>query len=357
MFSIHQGPDASDRKEKHDLQSTKNDSQSDFTDTDASEKGEPRRKKKRKWSKSSSEERSRSLSVPRIKRNRLVLTPEKTKKTVKKEVPKTEPRKVKLGYNSLSSHRREERAKRFGDMLESREKKIQRRSYQCTATTPVDRNKPGWFDDHCNYTQMVQRTHCKILLLGDSMVKGLGRYPKIWRSHFASLGALNFGIGGDRTQHVLWRIQNGELEFSPEIVVIHVGTNNVNQDPAENIVQGLLAIADFIVTKLPNVKVIVTGLLPRDLFPSFKRKKIDEVNANLEETIDFNDDSKYDNVYFLKPDSDWVLDGGMIDESLYHTDYLHLIEAGDEKFAKAIVGLIKQVKDGGKKKVDLSKVE
>jgi len=61
-------------------------------------------------------------------------------------------------------------------------------------------------------------------------------------------------------------------------------------------------------------------------------------------------------VHFLKPDSDWVLEGGMINESLYHTDYLHLIEAGDEKFAKAIVGLVREVMQSGGKKKDNSEV-
>lgn len=341
MFSLHQGTSA-----KEDSDRTHHDSHSESTNTDTSE-SEGTKRKKRKWSKSSSEERkTRRLSAPIIKRARLSRTPERCKE---REMPKTEPRKVKLSSLSSNAKRREDRARRFSDMLESTQK-VRRRSYQCAAAIPTDRDKPGWLDTHYGYSKMVLRTPCKVLLLGDSMIKGLARYPSVWRKYFAGLGALNFGIGGDRTQHVLWRIQNGELEFKPQIVVIHVGTNNVNQDPAEDIVQGLLAIVDFTLAKIPDVSVIVTGLLPRDLYPSFRRKKIDEVNANLEEMIDFSDDSKYESVFFLKPESDWVLEGGLLDETLYHTDYLHLIEAGDEKFAKAIVDLVKDVKDGCKKK-------
>jgi len=256
---------------------------------------------------------------------------------------------VKLGSYSSYAKRREDRARRFSDMLEP-EQRERRKSYLCAPTIPVDRDKPGWFEMHNSFSKMVQRTPLKVLLLGDSMIKGLTRYSSVWRKYFASLGALNFGIGGDRTQHVLWRVQNGELEFKPQLIVIHVGTNNVNQDSAEDIVQGILAIVDFILVKIPDIKIIVTGLLPRDLYPSFRRKKIDEVNANLEEMIDFSDDSKYESVFFMKPESDWVLEGGMLDETLYHTDYLHLIEAGDEKFAKAIVDLINDVKGGNKTK-------
>lgn len=347
MFSIYQG--CCSRDNDSEPNTPRNESRSDNTDTDVSENERSRKRKKRKWSQSSSEERT-SSSVPKIKRNRLIRTPEMSSD---KQVPKSEPRKVKLGSGSDSAKRKEDRAKRFAGMLEPRPKKPSRfssSSYQCPAARPVDRDKPGWFETHQNYTRIVQRTHSKIVLVGDSMVKGLARYQRVWRNHFASLGALNFGIGGDRTQHVLWRLQNGELEFNPDIVVIHVGTNNVNQDPADDIVQGLLAIVDYITNKTPSTKIIVTGLLPRDEFPSFRRKKIDEVNANLEEIIDFTDGAKYGHVHFLKPESDWVLEGGMIDDSLYHTDFLHLIEAGDEKFAKAIVGLIKEVKEGGIKK-------
>ena len=59
---------------------------------------------------------------------------------------------------------------------------------------------------------------------------GLARYPSVWNQYFAPLKSLNFGLGGDRTQHVLWRVENGEIPLNAQTIVIHVGTNNTDRD-------------------------------------------------------------------------------------------------------------------------------
>lgn len=173
-----------------------------------------------------------------------------------------------------------------------------------------------------------------VLMIGDSIIKGLTRYPSVWRKYFGSLNCLNFGVSGDRVQHVLWRLKNGELDCQPKIIVLHCGTNNIGKDSPSEIAEGLLTIVDQITVNCPRTRIIVTGLLPRDLDPSNFRRDVDEVNKLLMENIEFSDEMK--NVFFLETERDWVLDNGRLDESLYFTDYLHLVEAGDEKFAKAI---------------------
>lgn len=342
-----QGTTTTEPTEKTENEGTK-------TERVGSDDSGSRSHQKRKWSsnRESSDELSheKGHSRSRLKRNRISISGEHSEK--RNLSPENESRGSRRKVSeSASLSRKEARAKRFGLQEEKRTRMpkydylIRQSRYPCNAASPVDRNKPNWGSTHLQYSSLAKKSGRKIILAGDSMVKGLTRYPRVWRSYFASLGALNFGIGGDRTQHVLWRLQNGEMECTPEIVVIHCGTNNINQDMAEDIVRGLLAIVDFISTKTPDTRIIITGILPRDRFPSFRRTKITEVNSILEEIIDLSDHQKFDNVYFLRPDSDWVLDDGTIDESLYHTDYLHLIEAGDEKFAKAIVSLIKKVRN------------
>ena len=75
--------------------------------------------------------------------------------------------------------------------------------------------------------------------------------------------AANFGIGGDRTQHVLWRIQNGELEgIDPKVVVLMIGTNNAGSATAGEIAQGVTAIARNSASKLPKAKILLLGRLP-----------------------------------------------------------------------------------------------
>ena len=181
-----------------------------------------------------------------------------------------------------------------------------------------------------------------VLLVGDSLVKGLARYASVWRQYFGSLGTcLNFGIGGDRVQHVLWRLRHGELNCDPKIIVLHCGTNNIGKDSPKEIAEGLLTIVDQISIDCPYTRTVVTGLLPRDLEPSEFRNDIAEVNKILMENIEFSDEMK--NVFFLETAKDWILESGRLDESLYFTDCLHLVEAGDEKFAKAIKEKIDEV--------------
>lgn len=180
-----------------------------------------------------------------------------------------------------------------------------------------------------------------MIMIGDSIIKGLTRYPNVWRKYFGNINCLNFGVGGDRVQHVLWRLKNGELDCQPKIIVLHCGTNNIGRDPPLEIAEGLLTIVDEISHNCPKTRIIVTGLLPRDLKPSQFRQLVDDVNKILMENIEFSDEMK--NVFFLETEKDWVLDSGMLDESLYFTDHLHLVEAGDEKFAKAIRNKVDEV--------------
>ena len=76
-----------------------------------------------------------------------------------------------------------------------------------------------------------------------------------------------FGISGDRTQHLLWRVGNGELQFrhTPEVVVICIGTNNVGRDgdSAEDTFLGILAVVNEVLHRLPGAHVLLPGILPR----------------------------------------------------------------------------------------------
>ena len=157
------------------------------------------------------------------------------------------------------------------------------------------------------------------------------------------LKSLNFGIGGDRTQHVLWRLQNGEMECDVKVVVVLCGTNNIEKNTPGEIAQGVLAIVDYIQMKKPAVSIIVCGILPRDLLPTIKREDIEEVNNELFEYISYSEELADKNVIFLAPGKGWTTKGGQLDQSLYFTDHLHLVEEGDEKLAKSISRLVKDL--------------
>ena len=99
------------------------------------------------------------------------------------------------------------------------------------ATTPTGRNnKVGWYKRHSNLDIRRKRLYPSVLLIGDSIVASLSRYQTVWKKYFKLYKALNCGISGDRTQHVLWRAEGLSVPPSLKYVVIHCGTNNLNHN-------------------------------------------------------------------------------------------------------------------------------
>ena len=123
------------------------------------------------------------------------------------------------------------------------------------ATRPVYRtNKPGWLDSHSDFSRKATYSQSSLILTGDSIVKGLSRYKNFWQIYFEPYETLNFGISGDKTQHVLWRVMNMNLPDSLKNVIVHCGTNNVGKDGPVDIVNALLLIATHIQKRKPGVK-------------------------------------------------------------------------------------------------------
>ena len=216
----------------------------------------------------------------------------------------------------------------------------------CTspASSPIGRdNKHGWYEEHEKLVAIAAGSLSSVLLVGDSLVNGLARYHSVWSKYFKPLRALNFGVGGDRTQHVLRRIENGEIPLNLQVAFVHCGTNNLDRDNPDEIRDGIASIVYTIQEKKPNANFIVSGLLPRDQETSFRRDKIKLVNQKLRKWCQ---SGKVRNVHYLKPDKDWTEPDGRLVERYYFTDFLHLVEEGYEKFAKSIYEAIEKVSQG-----------
>ena len=199
-------------------------------------------------------------------------------------------------------------------------------------SNPEKRQKLGWIKEH---EELVSKAHksTDVLMIGDSIIFNFKRYPKVWYKNFANLKNANYGIRGDCIQHVLWRIKFGLLPLAG-LVLIHAGTNNLKKCEALEIAEGIVKIATAIKDRMPNVKIMNTGLLPRNGRNSLFRKEADSVNNHIENCL------KDQPILFLKPGEHWTLPNGHLNPDLYYSDQLHLIEGGYNYFCECIKRLI-----------------
>ena len=140
--------------------------------------------------------------------------------------------------------------------------------------------KLGWYASHRGFLKNINCGQAEVVLLGDSLVANLSRYPSVWDHHLKPLNAVNCGIGGDRTQHVLWRAENMYLPSSVSVAVIHCGTNNIdfNVYQPDDIALSVISCGSSLRVKHPQLNVVVAGILPRDPNVSKRRTKIQQTN-------------------------------------------------------------------------------
>ena len=186
----------------------------------------------------------------------------------------------------------------------------------------------------------MNRMKPSFLLIGDSIIYGLSRYKNVWNKYFGFSKTVNCGISVDKTQHVLWRAENLVIPSSVKFIIVHCGTNNLDYDDPNCIAKGILNIGKSWLNKAPTSNIILTGLLPRDKFNSNRRKRLKTVNSYLVSLC-----KNENNMLYMDQGRGWTLDDHTLDESLYYVDQLHLIEAGNAKFALSISNTIRNFND------------
>jgi len=134
-----------------------------------------------------------------------------------------------------------------------------------------------------------------LLLVGDSITDGWRRGGKnVFDAAFPK-STLNIGIGGDRTQHVIWRLQNGEVEgIKPKVAMLMIGTNNLSSNSDEEIVAGIKKCVSLLREKLPETKVLLLGVFPRAAKPEdAARSRIKNINSQIAKLDDGGKTVKY----------------------------------------------------------------
>ncbi|MBI5092325.1 MAG: DUF1080 domain-containing protein [Candidatus Hydrogenedentes bacterium] len=198
-------------------------------------------------------------------------------------------------------------------------------------TTPVPRTQDWWQARHASMNARVKQGNVDLLFIGDSITHGWeGGGKDTWDKYYGDRNAVNLGIGGDRTEHVLWRLDNGNIDgITPKLAVVMIGTNNSGDNTAEEIGAGVTAVVTKLRQKLPNTKVLLLAIFPREEKPGELRAK----NAKASEIASKIADGK--NVFFLDIGGEFLTSDGTIPKPIM-PDALHPNEAGYVLWAAAI---------------------
>jgi lysophospholipase L1-like esterase len=194
---------------------------------------------------------------------------------------------------------------------------------------------PGWMKRHEGFVEIAKKGDVDVLFLGDSITDGWrGKNGKTaWDKAFGSMKPANFGIGGDRTEHVLWRIQNGELDgIKPKVAVLMIGTNNSGSNSAEQIAEGVTAIVKTLQQKTPETKVLLLAVFPRGSNKTFEFNKQHETVVAVNKIIEKLDDGS--KVKYLDIGSKFLKDAKLSKDIM--PDALHLSAEGYQIWADAI---------------------
>ena len=177
-----------------------------------------------------------------------------------------------------------------------------------------------------------------VLFLGDSITAGWGRAPEVWKNHFGKYDPANFGISGDRTQHILWRIDQGELDgISPKVVVLMIGTNNGGSYTADQIAAAVTKIVTTVHAKLPETKVLLLAIFPRaEKADNPVRVKLQQVNAAISKL----DDGKQ--TRYLEIWKQFLADDGTLTKEIM-PDFLHPNAKGYQIWAESMQPLLDEM--------------
>lgn len=200
-----------------------------------------------------------------------------------------------------------------------------------SATVPRPRDRPAWLQRHQAMNDRIKAGHVNVLWIGDSIVERWENKGKaIWDKYYAGRDAVNLGIGGDKTQHVLWRLEHGNIEgISPKLAIVMIGQNNGPFNTAEEIAEGVTAITMKLRQQLPETKILLLAIFFRGEKPNKERIKLAKTNDIVSKLADGQ------HIFYMDIDNIFLQPDGTIPSSLM-PDFEHPNEQGCKVWAEAI---------------------
>lgn len=193
-----------------------------------------------------------------------------------------------------------------------------------------------WQDMHAEDVAIAKNDDVELLFIGDSITEG---WPQgLWDEYFGAYTAANFAIGGDKTENLLWRLDNGATgQLDPQVVSLLIGVNNFglsNHSP-EEVIAGIEAVVGKLKQKFPKAKILLHGIFPHK--ESAQHQARDQVRQVNRAVAKLADDPR---VHFLDIGTQLVEASGDISPEIM-PDYLHLSEQGYRIWAENLAPYLK----------------
>ena len=190
----------------------------------------------------------------------------------------------------------------------------------------------NWVKVHKNEVLIGEKSDANILLIGDSIMAHLDRYPCI-EEYTIGRPILNFCSRGDKIQHLIWKIKNNIIPKHIRSIIVHIGTNNLSNNTEKEICDGLGRVVGLVMGRQGALsKVHLVGLIPREDPTHPFRQKIMNINTELEKRFEGWE-------VFIKPPSNLLSENGELASQFYH-DNLHLNELGMELFFQTVTNYL-----------------
>ncbi|WP_440874403.1 GDSL-type esterase/lipase family protein [Thalassotalea sp. PLHSN55] len=203
--------------------------------------------------------------------------------------------------------------------------------------------KNWWLSRHQEKLEQAKakNSQVEVVLIGDSITHGWENTgAKVFDQYFDEKKTINLGFSGDRTEHLLWRIDHGAFDhLNPKLTILMIGTNNTGHrmDPAAHVAEGINKIVSEIKTRMPESNVLLLAIFPRHISPNNEmRKRNDEINSQISS---FADDER---VFYLNVNALFVDEQQEILTNIM-PDLLHPNEQGYQLWAQAMQPRIKQL--------------
>ena len=199
----------------------------------------------------------------------------------------------------------------------------------------------GWMEHFDRILARTKKGGVNLIFDGDSITdfwQGAGKV--VWEKNYARLGAVDDGISGDKTENLLWRLEDGQVDgVRPKLVVLMIGTNNLGRDKDEQIAAGIEKIVQEYQTRLPNAVLLLQGIFPRGEVNDPYRARIKHINSLI---AHLGDGKK---VIYLDLSDKFLSPDGTLSKDIF-PDGLHPSEKGYEIWAAAIQPVVAQVFGG-----------